>query len=167
MTRAWLMSLLLFLPACATTDRPDVPGTLNVQVNVPPSWNMLLDDRIAEAFVDRVRDVFYRAGFDRPVQEVRFARDPANVPYLLTINLNEWRINRVGNIECTFTADLQTPQGSRHLGLYTNTTMRWLGGPGRFGLSRSFEEAAEGAIRDLCADVAKTEMLPGLRERVA
>ena len=50
-----------------------------MQVNVPPSWNILLDDRVSEAFVDRVRDVFHRNGFDRPVEHVRYVEDPAKV----------------------------------------------------------------------------------------
>lgn len=159
----WLCGALVTLSACATTQQPEVPGTLKVTVNVPPSWNLLLDERISEAFTDQVRDAFYRAGFDRPVQEVRSVEDPAKAPYLLTVNLVEWRINRIGNIDCTFSATLKTPRGTRDLGLYTNTTMRWFGGIGRWGLARSFEDAAEGAIRDLCAAVAKSELLPGLR----
>jgi hypothetical protein len=162
--RVWLIGLMLLLPACATTDRSaEVAGTLKVHVNVPPSWNLLLDDRISEAFVDRVRDVFYRSGFDRPVEQVRSVEDPGKQPYLLTINLAEWRINRVGNIDCTFTAELKTPRGTKNLGVYTNTSMRWLEGVGRWGLARSFGDAAEGAIGDLCEAVAKSELLPGLR----
>lgn len=159
-----LCGALLSLSACATTHQPEVPGTLKVTVNVPPTWNMLIDDRVSEAFTDRVRDVFYRAGFDRPVEELRYVEDPSKVPYLLTINLLDWRINRIGNIDCTFGATLQTPRGTRDLGLYTNTTMRWFGGIGRWGLARSFEEAAEGAIRSLCDAVVKTEMLPGFEK---
>lgn len=156
---------VLACPACATTQSPETPDALKVLVNVPPNWNMLLDDRVSEAFTDRVREVFYRAGFDRPVEEMRSVEDPAKVPYLLTIHLTEWRINRAGNIDCTFNASLQTPRGTRDLGLYTNTTMRWFGGIGRWGLARSFEEAAEGAIHDLCDAVAKSDLLPGFPQR--
>lgn len=166
--RASLSGLLfLLLPACATTQRPEIPGTLKVQVNVPPSWSVLVDDRVSEAFVDRVREVFVRSGFDRPVEEVRYVEDASKLPYLLTINLTDWRINRVGAIDCTFSASLQTPRGTRQLGFYSNTTMRWFGGPGRFGLSRSFEEAAEGAVHQLCDDVLKSELLPGFRMPVS
>jgi len=164
--RPWILlcGALLALSGCATTQQPEVPGTLKVAVNVPPTWNILLDDRISEAFTDRVRDVFHNAGFDRPVEEVRYPEDSEKLPYLLTINLVEWRINRIGNIDCTFSASLRTPQGTRDLGLYTNTTMRWFGGIGRWGLARSFEEAAEGAIHDLCDKVVKSEMLPGFQK---
>lgn len=160
-----LCGALLSLSACATTQKPEVPGTLKVTVNVPPTWNVLLDDRVSEAFADRVRDVFYRAGFDRPVEELRYVEDPAKVPYLLTINLLDWRINRIGNIDCTFAATLKSPRGTRELGMYTNTSMRWFGGIGRWGLARSFEDAAEGAVRDLCDAVMKTDLLPGFEHR--
>ncbi|NUP97227.1 MAG: hypothetical protein HUU28_13790, partial [Planctomycetaceae bacterium] len=43
---------------------------------------------------------------------------------------------------------------------------RWLGGYGRWGLQRAFEEAADGVIADLCRDLVRSELLPGLR-RVA
>lgn len=156
------------MAGCATT-RVEDPSALRVHVNVPPSWNMLIEDRVSMAFADVVRDVFHRQGFDRPVEEARFASldELDRIPYLLTINLNEWRMTRIGNIECRFTASLQTPRGTRNLGVYTNTTMRWLGGIGRFGLARSFEEAADGAITDMCRDIAKSELLPDLRARQA
>lgn len=162
---AWLG--LAFPSGCATSHNPDAPGTLAVHVNVPPHWDVFLEDRITEAFTDQVRAVIHREGFDKPVKEVRYFEDAERAPYLLTINLNEWRINRAGMIACTFTAELKTPAATKHLGVYSYTTMRWFGGPGRFGLARSFEEAADGAIRDLCKDVAKTELLPGFRTRAS
>jgi hypothetical protein len=162
---AWVIlgSLLLVLPARAATPSAPVPGTLKVQVIVPPTWNTLVDDHISAGLVDRVRDVFYRAGFDRPIEEVRYVEDPAKDEYLLTINLVDWRMNRIGNVDCTFSASLRTPRGTRDLGLYNNTSMLWFRGLGRFGLSQSFDEAAEGAIRDLCIAVQKSELLPDFR----
>lgn len=151
----------MFLSARAATRPVTDADALKVQVIVPPTWNLLIDDKVSEALVERMRDVFYRAGFTRPLEEVRSFEIPSKVPYLLTINLTEWRINRVGNIDCTFTANLKTPRGTRELGQYTNTTMQWLDGRGRFGLSRAFVDAAEGALRDLYTDLAKTDLLPG------
>jgi hypothetical protein len=163
---AGLAGLLgVFLTACASPSTAEPPEALKVQVNVPPTWNLLLDDRVAEAFVDRLRDVLYREGADLPVELLRTPGEPAQARYLLTINLTEWRINHAGNIDCTFNASLQSPRGTRALGLYTSTTMRWLAGPGRFGLSRAFDEAAEGALHELARDLAKSELWPGLRQR--
>lgn len=151
----------------ARAANPSAPKTdaLKVQVIVPPTWNLLSDDKVGEALADRVRDVLYRAGFTLPVSELRLVEDPSKVPYLLTINLTEWRINRIGGIDCSFTASLKTPRGSRELGLYPNATTQWLDAPGRFGLSRKFVEAAEGALRTLCTDLANSELLPNANKR--
>jgi len=153
-----IASLLVALSACgAEPAKSKAPLALQVQVNVPASWRPWLDDEVADSFTDRARDILRQRGVEGRIERLELSDSPvAEVP-LLTINLVDWRVNHVGNIDCTFTASLQTPRGVRQFGLYTNTTMRWLTGPGRFGLSRSFEEAAEGAIRDLCNDIAKTE----------
>ncbi len=150
----------MILPAGAATPVAPEATQLKVQVIAPPTWNLLIDDKVSEALVARVREVFSRAGFALPVDELRPMESPSKVPYLLTLNLTEWRINRVGNIDCTFTANLKTPRGTRELGIYSNTTMQWLGGRGRFGLSQGFVAAAEGALRDLSTDLAKTDLLP-------
>jgi len=136
--------------------------TLKVHVNVPPTWSLLVDDRISEMFVDAVRELLARRGFTSPVEEVRFVEDPAKTPYLLTINLMEWRMQRTGAIDCTLAASLQTPRGTKQLGVYHHTSFHWLGS-GRFGLAREFDEAASGALNDLCNDLARSELLPGLR----
>lgn len=163
-TRVWLAGLLLLLlPACATVNTPEVPGTLNVHVNVPPQWNMFWNDRVTMAFVDVARDVFHNEGFERPVEEVTYFEDIERAPYLLTLNLHQWRIDRLGQVECTFTADLRTPAGTKNLGVYTHSELWGYHGPGRFGLAQSFEEAADGALRQLSEDLARTEMLPGFR----
>jgi hypothetical protein len=165
LTRVWFAGLLLLLlPGCATMNNtPEVPGTLNVHVNVPPQWNMFWNDRVTMAFVDVTRDVFHNQGFDRPVEEEWYFEDIERAPYLLTINLHEWRIDRLGQVECTFTADLRTPAGTKNLGVYTQTEMWGYHGPGRFGLAQSFERAADGALRELAEDVARSELLPGFR----
>lgn len=138
---------------------------LQVQVMVPPTWQAWIDDDVAEAFTDRVREVFRHRGFAGKVREITAPDEPSTDAPLLTINLIEWRVSHIGNIECTFTANLQTAKTTHQFGIYTNTEMRWLQGPGRFGLARSFENAAEGAIRQLADDIGKTELLPGLRNR--
>ena len=165
-TRVWFAGLLLLLlPGCATlnTKKAEVPGTLSVDVNLPPQWNLLWEDRITMAFVDIARDTFHREGFDRPVEEVTYFEDVDRAPYLLTVNVHEWRINRTGQVECTFTADLRTPAGTKNMGVFTNLEMWGFHGPGRFGLVHSFEKAAEGALRDLWTAVARSEMLPNVR----
>lgn len=154
--------------AGCVSPRVDVPGTLHVQVNLPPTTDVWLEDRVKLAFTDVAREVFHRHGYDRPVEEAWFAsRDELDaIPYLLTIDLHRWRVNHIGNIECTFAASLQTPAGTRRLGVYSDTELRGFGtsfGFGRWGIARSFEDVAEGAIEDLVRDVARTELLRELR----
>jgi hypothetical protein len=147
----------------AVATRP--PPVLQVQVNVPPSWRPMFEDRITEAFVSNLSDVFHRQGFQGEIKEVRSFEEPSPGSCLLTINLTEWRVNQIGNIDCTFTANLQTERATRHLGVFSGMSFRWMSGPGRFGLADSFEQAAEDAIRQLYDGLAKTEMVPGLRRR--
>jgi hypothetical protein len=144
---------------------PSKPGTLQVQINIPPSWRPLLEDRVSEAFASYVIDVFRRQGYQGDITEVRWYEEPSPGCCLLTINLTEWRMNHIGNIDCTFTANLQTEQANRHLGIFSGMSFRWMSGPGRFGLSDAFGEAAEDGIRQLYDSLARTELVPGLRKR--
>lgn len=125
----------------------------------------MFEDRITEAFVSYIIDVFRRQGYKGDIEEVRWHEEPSPGCCLLTINLTEWRMNHIGNIDCTFTANLQTERATRHLGVFTGMGFRWMAGPGRFGLAESFADAAEDAIRNLYDSVAKTELVPGLKAR--
>lgn len=154
-----IAAIALGLSACATTRQPEVPGTLRVAVNTPPTWNLITEDHAAELLTDRIRDVFHRAGFNRPVQQAKHADQPARAPYLLTINLVEWQPEPLGRIECTFSAELSTPNGTRRLGYFTHSTHRAIGGPGYWGLERSFEMAAEGAVDQLWSAIERSDLL--------
>lgn len=144
---------------------PSKPGTLQVQVNIPASWRPMLEDDVSEAFVSYIYDVFRRNDFRGEIVEVRWFEEPSPGCCLLTINLTEWRMNHVGNIDCTFTASLQTEREIRHLGIFSGMSFRWMNGPGRFGLADAFGDAAEDAVRRLYDAVAKTELVPGVRQR--
>ena len=134
------------------------PAALKVRVNAPPSWNILLADRVDEAFVRRVRDSLSRLGWQVPVTEIRPVEDPAKVPYLLTLDVAEWRINATGSIECTVAATLQTPDGPRRFGRYTHVIPRWAGGS-RPQSAGTFEPAADGSLSDLCRELARSGLL--------
>jgi hypothetical protein len=151
--------------AAGEATPPSKPGTLQVQINIPPSWRPMLEDRISEAFASYIFDVFRRQGYQGDITEVRSYEQPSQGCCLLTINLTEWRMNHIGNIDCSFTANLQTERANRHLGIFSGMSFRWMSGPGRFGLSDAFGEAAEDAIRQLYDSIAKTELVPGLRKR--
>lgn len=156
---SWLVAALAGLAGCATTPRPQTPDTVNVAVNLPPTASLIWEDRIADAFTDEIRHVFTEAGFTRPIENIRFVDNPT-APNLLTVNLMEWHFDSLGNITCTFTASLQTPRGTRNLGVYTDTSLRISRSPGWWGVGDAFSEAAEGAIADLVRAVVKSELLP-------
>ena len=125
----------------------------------------MLEDDITDAFVSYIIDVVRRQGYKGEIAEVRWFEEPSPGCCLLTINLTEWRMNHIGNIDCTFTANLQTDRATRHLGIFSGMAFRWMSGPGRFGLADAFGDAAEDAIRQLYFSLEKTELVPGLRKR--
>jgi hypothetical protein len=161
--RLALLALLAVTPVHAETLIKD-PLALKVQVNVPASWNILLDDRIAEDFVDGVGQVLRRRGFSRPVEALSLVEAPEKTPYLLTLNLVEWRMNRTGSIDCTLHAQLQTPRGTRNLGVYHASSFH-SPGTGRWSLARDFDEAASEVLNQLGGDIAKSELLPALPDK--
>lgn len=159
-----LVSVLILPFAGAIAAEEQDERVLQVQVNVPPTWRPWLEDDIADVFANRVEEVFRRHGFDGRVERVDPVVDELDEARpLLTINLIEWRIRRSGMIECTFTASLQNGNTVHQFGLYTTSRIRWLNAPGRFGLARAFEDAADTALDDLAEDIARTEPIPGLR----
>lgn len=157
---SWVGAALLAFAGCTTTPRVQTPDTLNVLVNLPPTTSLIYEDRIAEAFTDEVRHVFNQTGFNRPVENIRYVDNPDAARNLLTINLMEWSFDRIGNIECTFTAVLETPRGTRDLGVYSGMSLGLSRSPGWWGLRDAFDEAAQGAIADMVRTIAKSELLP-------
>lgn len=157
---SWLSAALLVFAGCATTRQPPSPDTVNVLVNLPPTTSLIYADRIAEVFTDEVRHVFNQAGFNRPVENIHRSENAEAAPYLLTINLMEWRFDRIGNIECTFTAELKTPRGTRDLGVFSGLSLGMSRSPGWWGLVDSFDEAAQSTLIDLARAIAKSELLP-------
>jgi hypothetical protein len=155
------LALLLFAGSAQAVERAGTPPVLHVHVTTPPSWSILYEDRVADLFVDQMRDVFQRRGIGWPVEHLSFVEDPAKTPWLLSVEIVEWRMNPIGNIDCTVRASLNTPRGERSLGVFHHTVPRWLGGYGRWGLSRSFEESAEGAIEEMARAILRSELLPG------
>ncbi|HTL67409.1 MAG TPA: hypothetical protein VL200_07095 [Lacunisphaera sp.] len=153
-------------PAVDSTPRAARPGELQVEVNVPPSWDPWFERDVAETFAARIGETFHQLGYPGAITPVdwRTERVPAGAR-LLTINLTEWRVNHTGGIDCTFAASLQTERGQRDLGLYSGMALRWMNGPGRFGLADTFTSAADDAIRNLYRALQRTNLLPGVTRR--
>jgi len=145
-------------------DKPAKPVDLQVLVNVPPTWRPFLDDDVAEEFFYRLQDTFRLRGYTGELAQVTVLDPGAKDRPTLTINLSEWRLDRIGNAQCTFSASLTTPAGEKNLGLKMGTTMLWAHG-GRWGLSRSYdaanalESAAADALNDLYRAVADSGLV--------
>lgn len=144
--------------------------TLQVHVDVPPSWNTFLEDDVAEAFADRLHETFRREGYLGRVGYLHRLDDPQpNIP-ILEIRLTEWRIDRIGQALCTFTAKLRTPRGEKDLGRVTDTAIFWPVNGGRWSVHRrleaadALEDAAERALRGLYERIVKSDLLPGAKK---
>ena len=150
--------VIALLAACTSTQRAadTRPADLQVQVNVPPTWRPIIDDDIAETFSYLLRAEFERSGYAGNIVYVHPGETPVESAPLLVVNLSEWRVNRTGEAECLFSADLRTPNaGERDLGFTTRMDMMGLMNRGGFGLARAYdyayalENAANMALRDL------------------
>jgi len=137
---------------------------LQVEVNLPPSWLASLEgDFVSEQFFDQVASKFRRMGFEGKVEYAAKIDQRMPDDYRLEVQIIEWRLNAVGNVDCSFTARLLTPRGERSLGVYSAAALHSIMGRGRLWLGDSFEEAANMAIADLYNDLAEAELIPGLR----
>jgi hypothetical protein len=145
-------------PAAATTEKAQ-PGVMQVTVNVPASMRPWISDDIAEAFAGRVTDVLHQRGYKSKVHYVNRSEEPAADQPLLAINLIEWRTDHVGNVDCTFSAALSTPQGKKDLGLFIGTSMMMFSRPDWFARSDQFDDAARQALHDLYQRITETHLL--------
>ena len=166
-----LASLLLTSSPAAEKKADAKKADLQVLVDVPPTWRPFLDDDIADALTARLVEAFRKEGYPGNIVQIRdLSFGDKNVP-TLRLYLSEWRIDRIGNAQCTFTASLKTPAGDTDLGLNSGTAMFWPSSIGHWGLNRAFEkadaleDAARNALRDLYKAVAKTGLVAGLETR--
>lgn len=160
-------SLLVIAPAADAAKAVSKPADLQVVIDIPPSWRPFLEDDIAEALFFRVRHVFRRQGYKgEVVQLTRFDDATPNVP-TLQLNLTEWRIDRVGNAQCTMTVSLMTGAAEKSLGFATGTAIFWPQGR-RWTFSRqletadALEDAADNAAKQVYDAVARSGLLPGV-----
>lgn len=144
--------------AVAAPD-PVRAGLMQVTVNVPPSMRPFISDQIAEAFADRVAEALRRQGCKARIKYLDSTDTPATNQPLLAINLIEWRTDRIGSVDCTFSAAVTTPKGNKSLGLFTGTSMMMF--PRRDWLARSdqFDDAAHQALNDLYKRISETNLL--------
>ncbi len=166
---ATFAALFAVAPA-AEAKREATPADLQVIVDVPPTWRPFLDDDIAEALFYRLKEVFKRRGYKGEIVQLTSLDKEAPDAPVLRLNLTEWRVDRVGNAQCTMTATLKTGAGESSLGLATGTAILWAHGS-RWSFSRQLETAdalegaADNALREVYDAAAKSGRIRGLEAR--
>lgn len=163
-------ALVLLVPAAESGKPAAKPADLQVMINVPPTWRPFLEDDIADALFYRLQEVFHRRGYKGALAHLTYAKPEAKDVPTLELNLIEWRIDRVGNAQCTLSAALRTPAGEKDLGLAQGTQIFWSHG-NRWSISRrmekadALEDAANSALREVYEDVAKSKLIAGLEKK--
>lgn len=157
LTAGFVSTPLATLAASQTTT----PPVLQVSVDVPPTWRPMLEDDIADAFFYRIRDTFKSAGLQGELKELSRGDQANETIPVLEIRLMEWRINRIGNIDCTFGASLKQDGKEHNLGLFSGTSLVWtMGVHDRWDLSRGFDDSAQSALKDLYRKLVAKKLLP-------
>ena len=163
------MKAILGLGACcvalvagAATDKTPAsrPIRMQITVSVPPSMNMIRDDDVADAFAYRVAAALHEQGFTGGINYVRAGEDTRTDVPVLAINLVEWRVDRVGNVDCTFTASVAGPRGNKDLGLFTGMSMMMWPRHDVFARAEGFDDAARSALGDLAKRIEETQLIP-------
>ena len=147
---------LLAAPASAVSPGSDVLPTLKVQVKFAPSWNLAAEDPLPGFIADSICDALARRGLTWRLATVRSVEDPNKVPYLLKIDVTDWRRRTDGDYDCTFAATLRTPQGERQIGVYANTT--WAPGVIYAHSKSAYFPLWSDPIGALCRDLEKTKL---------
>lgn len=166
MQRIVLASILLgaLFAGCATQTQQNAaangrPPRLQVAVHVPASMSVLRDDDISEAFAYRVASYLHEQGFRGRIHTVYPGEEPLPGVPTLDVQLMEWRVDRSGFVDCTFTAELVNDTQRRRLGIFHGTSiMTW---PRRDWYMRAegFEEAARDAITSLASKLEESGLI--------
>jgi len=158
------MVIAAIFSGCANTPTRQAtvdsrPPRLQLTVGVPPSMSILRDEEISEAFAYRVSSILKEQGLRGRIRYVDDWEKPVPDIPVLAIELREWRVDRSGFVDCTFTASINTPAGSRRLGVFTGTSIMTWARRDWFARMDGFEDAARDAISTLAARLEQSGAL--------
>jgi hypothetical protein len=148
---------LLLAPNLAASVNSAAPVTLKVQVHMPPSWNLLPGEPLPDFLAASLSDALTRHGLSWPVTALRSVEDSTKVAYLLKIDVTDWGRNGDGDLTCTLTATLRTPQGERRIGVYRETA--WAPGVIYAHAKTAYFPTRQEPIRALVRDLEKSDLL--------
>jgi hypothetical protein len=139
----------------------DAPVLL-VEINVPIMWRPFLEEDIEQAFAERFERVFRERGFTGRLRVIADAdqQQPRARLSILSLYLNEWRVDRAGQVQCRFTASIRTAAGQKDLGSFAATSFDWAMDRSRWILRQSLDEVARQALNDLYDELAASKLLP-------
>lgn len=146
---------LLGSPGLSLESNP--PPVLKLHVHTPYNWKSSYDHRFPDLFATSLRSALSAHGVSLPMEELRPMEDPAKLPHLLRVDVTDWRITSDGDLSCTFTATLRTPQGERQIGVYKDTL--WQPGVIYSASNRPYYPINLDAVQALGRDLARSELL--------
>jgi hypothetical protein len=163
-----LASLAALAAGCSTTTRQNTannqrPIRLQLAVDVPPSMSIIHEDEVAEAFAYRVITSLHENGLRGRVHYLDGDDPNPDVP-LLRLNLQEWRVNRVGMVDCAFIASLTNGGQTRDLGAFTGTSLMTWWRHDWWSRAEGYDESAHQAITDLARKLAEFGVLDRARD---
>lgn len=134
------------MPAAESAPSAPKSAALQLRVEAPFVFNALYDDDIAEALYWQVKHALTARDKTLHIDQVTRGDGDGSRP-LVNVTLLQWRINRMGDIECRFMAEYRTADGTQSLGTFEGTTASIV--RSRAFPARDFEKAAEEAGRQL------------------
>lgn len=153
-----VLSLLaggLLLPARAGEEAATAPAPLVVRVEAPFVTDLTERDDVEHALFWRVKDAITAKHRDAKLEPAE-GDIPAGTP-VLTLTLIHWRTNRMGDVECRFSAEYSSADGRRVLGHFEGMTSSIVRSRGF--ASQDFERAAEEAGRRLGAVLQEIKLI--------
>jgi hypothetical protein len=157
------LGFVALAPSAAAYEKPadqtPRPVRLQVRVDLPFSMNPIRDDDIAEAFAHRVVTALHEQGFRGRIKYVENGDRLDETAPVLDVRILEWRVNRLGQTDCVFSAHLKSPRGEKALGIFSGTSiMTWLRRDW-FARADSFDDAARDALGNLKARIDATGLV--------
>jgi hypothetical protein len=138
----------------------DRPVRLQIVVEVPPTMNILREEEVEDAFAYRVITALREQGMRGRIRYIEWGDRPDPAVPSLAIYLHEWRVDRLGSVDCTFNATLNTPNGTRNLGLFSGTSLMMWSRRDWFARAEGFESAARDALGNLGQRILQSGLLP-------
>lgn len=129
---------------------------LQVQVEAPFIFDLIRETDVVDALYWQIEQALTRKDKTLKLEQIHRADEDASRP-ILTVTLLHWRTNRMGDVECRFTAEYRTADGTQSLGTFDGSTYAIT--RSRAFAGRDYENAAEDAGRQLRDTLQKRGLL--------